>query len=163
MLPGRTTDAAVRSLLLSDVDSTVADLSPWIDIANNVTTRVCGNEPLYTATDLEQIERCLSAHFYSISDPRTRAEGVAGISATYEGQTGFFLNATRFGQMAMTIDTEGWLSTMSKLMQEGKRRRKLGVLWLGNPKSPTSDTGYMPFPSSQLDQVDGGTGDYLNP
>lgn len=162
-MANRTTDAAVRALLLSDVDSTVSDLTSWIDFANTLTTRVCSVEPTYTADDLEKIERCLAAHFYSISDPRTKSEGVSGINASYEGQTGFFLNATRFGQMAMVIDTEGYLSTMSALMQKGKRRRKLGVLWLGTPKNQTADTGYMPFPSSELDQVDGGTGDYLNP
>lgn len=163
-MANRTTDAAVRSLLLSDVDPTVTDLTPWISLANIVTTDVCGSEPLYDATRLEAIERCLSAHFYCISDPRAKSEGVSGVSASYEGQWDLLLFATRFGQMAATMDTQGYLSNMTVLMKKGKRRRKLGVLWLGKPSNgPANDTGYMPFPSGQLDQVDGGTGTYLNP
>ena len=85
MLPGRTTDSQVRAILLSDVDPTVTDLSPWIDFANEIVTTVCGAEPSYTTYRLEQIERCLAAHFYCVSDPRTRSEGVSGVSASYEG------------------------------------------------------------------------------
>lgn len=152
MIPGRTNTTAVSKLLLADLDPSVTDLSPWIDYANEIVTTVVAVDPAYTAYQLELIERALSAHFYCITDPRTKSEGVSGVSASYEGNTSMYLEQTRFGQMAMVMDYNGWLSTMSKLMSEGKRRRKLGVIWLGGGNTG-ADTGYQPFPSPQLDQI----------
>lgn len=143
--PGRTTDPAIRKIC--EVDPLVTDLSPYIDAANELVTEICAVNTSYTADRLEKIERWLSAHFYCIFDPRTKSEGVSGISASYEGNTGMMLEATRYGQQAMLLDTYGGLSVMSKLMEEGKRRRKLGVLWLGENCTGPSSSGYEPFPA----------------
>lgn len=143
--PGRTTAAAVDAII--DDDLSAVNLTPYIDAANELVTEICAVNTAYTADRLEKIERWLSAHFYCIFDPRTKSEGVSGISASYEGNTGMMLQATRYGQQAMLLDTYGGLSVMSKLMEEGRRRRKLGVLWLGERCEGPSSSGYTPFPA----------------
>jgi hypothetical protein len=104
----RTTEEAVGGIIELDED---IDLTPFIETANNIIDRVCLQSG-YDDSTLELIERWLSAHFYSIRDPRTISESVKGISERFEDgiggssrSSGFSL--TRYGRQAMLIDTDG--------------------------------------------------------
>lgn len=158
-IPGRTTSAAVQALLLNDYDTTNVPLDsngnanfndPWINMANEVVTGVIANvetDPTtaYSASMLELIERNLSAHYYVVSDPRTKSESVSGVNASYEGVTEKLFDFTRFGQTAMSLDYHGWLSRMNYLMKQGKWKRRLGVIWIGGGSE--ANKAFNTFPS----------------
>ncbi len=127
----RTTYAAVKKLV--ETDTTIiaadADLDPFIEMAGALVDDVC--VPLtYSDTRLEQIERWLSAHFYSIRDKQRASEGVDGLNERYDGQTGMHLEATLHGQQAMLLDTKGGLAGLQRSMTT-TRKSKIGMHYLG--------------------------------
>jgi hypothetical protein len=111
----RTTGSLVASI--TEVDPTI-DLVPFIEIAEAVVTRLLADLGVYSAVDLELIERWLAAHFYHVRDPLTEAEGAAGLSEKYEGRTAEFLEATSYGQQAMVLDTSGRLAGWNNQMKK---------------------------------------------
>lgn len=131
----RTTEAAVSELLLDNY-GTDNDLSPFVEIATALTTRVntCATAKgvTLTSTELELIERNLAAHFYCLSDPLYLSEKTLDASATYRGETGKALDYTPFGQTAKMLDHSGCLATLSK----GQRAT---LSWLGLPPSEQTD------------------------
>jgi hypothetical protein len=67
-----------------------------------------------SADTLTEIEKWLSAHFLAIRDQRVESEAVGGEwQVRYQGTTGMGLQATTYGQMALTLDTSGSLATMN--------------------------------------------------
>lgn len=150
MLPGRTTTAAVAGVIEQDTTINSGDLSVFIDAANELVTELCAPATSYTGYRLELIERWLAAHFYAVRDPRALSEGVKGITTAYmTGRQGMILQSTSYGQQAMALDSNGYLSQMSVQVEHGRRRRKLGVLHLGGvPGDSNVDVGYSPFPDS---------------
>lgn len=121
----RTTDELIEGIV--DVTEDV-DLEPYILAANELVTEVCVPAG-YDDTRLELIERWLAAHFYCVYDPRAQNES-AGVSASYEGSAAMFLERTRYGQMAMILDTAGGLAALNDKAKKGTARR-IGVSWLG--------------------------------
>lgn len=132
MYPGRTTLVLVQALV--EVDSTF-DLTQFIDTANELVTEIC--DPYYLATTvpvgvtpaaaptgyvpytshrLELIERWLSAHFYTVEDPRSSHDHVGPLSQSYQGKIDLALNSSLYGQNAMRLDTKGGLARMNNLM-----------------------------------------------
>lgn len=121
----RTTSTLVEAIV--DVTEGV-DLDPYLLAANELVTEICVPAG-YDATRLELIERWLAAHFYCVYDPRAQSES-AGVSASYEGSAAMFLERTRYGQMAMILDTAGGLAKLNDETKKGQART-VGVTWLG--------------------------------
>jgi hypothetical protein len=131
----RTTDAAVQGII--DHDTTIP-LTPFIEAANALVTEKCTDSG-YDATRLELIERWLSAHFYAIRDPRVALESVKGVMQQFSRKIGFNLQLTHYGQMAMVMDTDGNLASLSKSLEKGgKGTASIG--WLGTGDSQGNDT-----------------------
>lgn len=136
----RTSVASVKTLLRngatdSDYDGT-SDLSPYIDSANAVVSRVatCATSRGVTlsSTELELIERWLAAHFYAMSDQTIESKKTGERAAKFHGKTGMRFEATKYGQSAINIDVSGCLASMNRggLSQ---------VVWLGFPPSEQTD------------------------
>jgi hypothetical protein len=132
-MAARTTDANVRAIIETDED--ITDLSPFIDMANELTTECCGDAG-YSDSRLEYIERLLAAHFYCLRDTRFRQERAGSVGATYDTKLDLFLGHTHHGQMAMIMDTAGGLA---KLMEDTKDGGKVAanMLWLGTEQTNT--------------------------
>ena len=118
----RTTDAAVAGII--EVDLTIP-LTPFIETGSTLVDDIAAADPSVSSARLELIERYLSAHFYTLRDPRTTAERAGPVSANYQSSVGSGLKTSHYGQMAITLDPTGTLKNMS----EGKRAG--GIVWLG--------------------------------
>lgn len=133
----RTTPALVKGILLNDYDTRREPaLSPFIDTANMMVNRLStlasNNGTPLTTTELELIERWLSAHFYKVSDRGYAEKQTDQARGRYHGQTAKNLEFTPYGQMALVIDHTGLLGTISE-----------GVVgsigWLGKTESESLD------------------------
>lgn len=129
----RTTEAAVKLILDRHYDTAhAASLVPFIDTAsslvNKVSTFDAANGSTLSSTDLELIERWLSAHFYAQSDQLYTSKSTGKASGSFQGQTGMHLENTIYGQQAMLLDTSGYLSAVQK-------GGIVGGFWLGKTKS----------------------------
>ncbi len=134
----RTIATAVEGILLDHYDSANSpSLTPFIDTANDVVTRVatCATARGVTlsSTTLELIERWLATHFYAIADLIAKEKETGDARAIFYGsEDGEGLEFTPYGKQAVVIDYSGCLKTVSK----GHR----GVLtWLGKPPSEQTD------------------------
>jgi hypothetical protein len=129
----RTSAEAVKALLLSDYDAEVSpSLAPFITSANLLTTRlasyaVAAGDP-FSSDELAAIEGWLAAHFYVMSDQNVASETNLSASATYQGQTGKRLEASKYGQAALTLDTTGFLGGSAA-----------GGFWLGKTRAEQID------------------------
>ena len=134
----RTSSQAVKGILMRDYDKVNnPSLTPFIETANSVTSRVnnlaSSNGYSLTDTELELIERCLSAHLYVMSDQTYAEKRTGDAEAVYKGMSGMGLEASNYGQQALIIDTTGSLAALSK-------GYKAKGFWLG--LNPTSQTDY---------------------
>lgn len=143
----RTSYAAVVKIIEVDAD-VVPDadaMAPFLEVANSIVENACVSTLLYTSgTDdvvLELIERWLSAHFYAIRDPRTTSEKIGPIGESFEGKQDLYLASTRYGQMAMMVDTRGGLAALNRMPQFASKL-KVGIVHLGTnpPSSPPLTT-----------------------
>lgn len=111
----RTTPDLVKGLLLADYDAARSpDLCPFILTASTLVDTlqdVAGVDPIDTR--LELLERWLSAHCYCAADPSYQARATGGASGTFTGQTGKYLESTRYGQTAVLMDWTGLLSQIA--------------------------------------------------
>ena len=106
----RVTDTEVKAIIDTDRDTT-----PFIDVATNVVdTHVAPEES--DATILKQVELYLAAHFTAITEERGGLlrsdigdETREIVSDVYDKG----LSMTRYGQMAMTLDTTGALTDLN--------------------------------------------------
>lgn len=121
----RTTSEDIGEII--ELDATI-DVTPFITIANELVTELCVGKG-YTEGRLALIETWLAAHFYCVRDPRVTSES-AGVSASYEGSAGMYLERSRYGQQAMVLDTAGGLAALNKKSQTGGARR-ISIAWLG--------------------------------
>lgn len=136
----RTTEDAVEELLSAGGDYDTLNnpsLIPFIQTANVIVTRVvtCATEKGITLSteERELIERWLSAHFYVMSDQTYAAKGTEGASATFHGQTGMNLDASKYGQTAKMVDYSGCLNAIGNA-------QRASLSWLG--KRPSEQTDY---------------------
>jgi len=116
----RTDAASVMAIV--EVEPSV-DLTPFIDAASSLVDRIEGLDP----DSLRRVETWLAAHFYCIRDPRYLTEKTDTVGGTIESKVGLNLAVTRYGQMAMVLDTTGTLRRLS----EG--RSTPNVYWAGLP------------------------------
>ncbi|MHA1344974.1 MAG: hypothetical protein ACTSO3_01105 [Candidatus Heimdallarchaeaceae archaeon] len=104
------------------------DLTAFIAAANILVTAVCTDSG-YTDTELKEIERWLSGHFYVMKD-QTPSEMKAGnASDKYQYDIGKMLYHSKQGQVAMSIDYDGNLAELSHKMEEGQI--DITVEWMG--------------------------------
>ena len=127
----RTTSTAVEEII--EVDSNIS-LTPFIEGANALVTECCGDSENYTATDLELIERWLSAHLYTIRDPRVEVEKAGPVSQKMQSKVDLGFDTSHYGQMAMRLEWEGGLSALNERVKNGQRRL-VGITWLGTEES----------------------------
>lgn len=141
----RTSAAAVEGVLSAgeDYDTVLRpSLVPYIETANvlvdEVIDHAAAKGEALTAKRAELLERWLAAHFYCSSDQPYKQRSTLRAQGTFQGQTGMYLEATKYGQAALLLDTTGSLSTITGTSSVIKRT--VGLDWLG--KSPTDQIPY---------------------
>jgi hypothetical protein len=125
-MPIRTTKTEVGRII--EVDDSI-NLSPYIEAASELVTEACGDLG-YSTERLRLIEMWLSAHIYTIRDPRSQSEGAGGVSVSYQGQTGMYFESSMYGQNAMMLDTKGGLAKLQAETKDGKTS-KIGLDYMG--------------------------------
>lgn len=117
----RTTSELVGGII--EVDDSIS-LEPFIATATSLVDRIATPSEL-SASDLELVERWLSAHFYAMRDPRPTSEKAGPVAEDYQSAVALGLNASHYGQQAMLLDTSGTLRRLSRGISKAK------VTWLG--------------------------------
>lgn len=110
----------------------VIPLEPFINQANILTNWLHSKDVDNELDDdtLKAIEVQLAAHFYAVQrDPQYQSKGGAGASGSFQGATGYSLQATHFGQTAMLLDSTSLLTKRNLEAQQGKRITK--TTWIG--------------------------------
>jgi hypothetical protein len=139
--PPLTNSALVQGVLNDDYTPGV-DLTPYITAANvmvNTVVRKAQARPrryYFNMFQMEVVERWLAASLYCMSDKAFQNNTVGQASTTYQGQTGNFLTANYYGQMAMRLDPTGLLETVGR-----DERRVASVRWAGKRNQGIS--GYL--------------------
>lgn len=131
----RTTAALVSAIV--DVQPG-KDLTPFIAIANELTTDACGNSGYtdgYVGSRMELIERWLSAHFYTVYDNQLTMAKAGTVSVGYQVKIDLGLKTSMYGQQAMILDTKLNLAGIENLAQT-KRRIRIRLTWLGSRRWP---------------------------
>lgn len=134
----RTTSDNVKAILLPGRDYDTANapsLAPFIDtasaIVDDVVTCLTRKGLTLSATRLELIERWLAAHVYQQSDQGYASRSTEGASASFQGQTAMYLEGTKYGQMALSLETNGCLAAIAS----GKGNARARGFWLGKTRS----------------------------
>jgi len=98
------------------------DVLPFIETANNIVEDELVGTVL-SADRLVQIELYLAAHFTSIMIERgqLRRTGTGDATEVYAGKFTQGFGLTRYGQMAMSLDTTGTLSDLSSAVDAKKK------------------------------------------
>jgi len=133
---GRTTSDNVEAII--DITSGIS-LTPFIEVANSLVTELCAGQndsggTEYTAARLELIERWLAAHFYHIRDTRPSRESVDETEAVYKSKIDFGFKLTHYGQMALRLDTGGYLAALDEGV-ENSGPTTVGINWLGKTET----------------------------
>ncbi len=91
---------------------TTKNASPFIEVANLVVDETLASLGM-SAERLKQIELYLAAHFMAITEERgaPRRQRLGETVEEWFQDIGKGLNATRFGQQALLLDTTGTLSS----------------------------------------------------
>lgn len=135
----RTTFGQVQGLLLGDYDhESTPSLNPFIETASALVddVAICARargKPL-NSTRLEIIERWLAAHFYVMNDQAYSQKQTERASGRFQGQTGMYLEASKYGQTAVNLDSSGCLYSIAS-----GTRRVAGLIWLGKVPSDQID------------------------
>jgi len=118
----RTTEDAVNNII--EVDSAIL-LAPFIETASSFVDEIAASSAAPAAARLELIERYLSAHFYTLRDPRSEQERAGPVSVKFQSKVDLGFKTSHYGQMALSLDPTGILRAASR----GKRAG--GVSWAG--------------------------------
>jgi hypothetical protein len=105
----------VDSDVFAIIDTSLTNIDVFINTAHRMVDGYLSSKGLDEET-LTDIERYLSAHVLSVQDMRTKSVGVDVLSESYQGQWGFGLKGTSYGQMAILLDTSG---TLGKIAEKG--------------------------------------------
>ncbi len=93
-------------------------LRAFINTAHRMVVDLLTGEGLAENT-LTEIERYLTAHLLTLRDPRPQREKIGlEYSVTYQGKSEMGLQATQYGQMALTLDTTGKLASASMALKQ---------------------------------------------
>lgn len=108
----------VTDIILTDL--TDEQVQAFINTAHRIIEDVLTGEGLSEET-LKEVEQYLAAHLLTLRDPRVSTEKIGQeYSATYQGQSGLGLEATQYGQVAITLDPTGKLAAASKPLKQAK-------------------------------------------
>jgi hypothetical protein len=109
----RTTATEVKEILDTSLSDIVVD--SYINIANALVTDELSSSTLMSDTQLEEIERWLTAHLIASTRARMgKSEKLGDASITYTGEFGMGLDSTPYGQMVKLLDKTGSLAAMGK-------------------------------------------------
>lgn len=114
------------------------DLTPFIAIANQITTDICGASGYtdgFVNSKMELIERWLAAHFYQCFDNALASARAGSVGASFQYKVGYGLKLTFYGQQAMLLDTDLNLAKQDNIAQT-IRKIKIGGDWLGRRHWP---------------------------
>lgn len=137
-----TSDAVISILRLGSEggdydDANDPSLIPYIEsaasVVDDVVTNATAKGVTLSAAKRELIERWLAAHMYCLSDQTYAREKTGDAEGLAHGQTGMFLESTRYGQNALMLDPSGCLRELSN----GKT---VTFAWLG--LAPSEQTDY---------------------
>jgi hypothetical protein len=104
----RTDAVAVCAVL----ETSLEDVGPFIQTANILVTDVLGSSSLSIAL-LKEIETYLAAHFVTLRDRMTKAEGADGVRFDFQGEFGMALDSSQYGQTAQLLDSTGKLASLT--------------------------------------------------
>jgi len=94
------------------------------------------NGDVYPDQKLIAMEEALAAHYYQKTvDPGYSSRSTDKASGSFQGQTGMYLEATFYGQMAAELDNLGYL----KIIAAGTVAPSAGAFWLGKTRSESLD------------------------
>lgn len=113
-MAARVNATEVKELINTSLSDVIVTSS--IDMASRYIDTVLVGEGV-DALRLADIELWLSAHFIAMRDQdegMTVEQEAGDAKAKYSGQYGMSLNLTRYGQMAIFLDTSGKLAAASK-------------------------------------------------
>jgi hypothetical protein len=108
-MSSRITASSVKAI----IDTSIEDISIYIDTATTVVADRLSGKGLSENT-LSKIELYLAAHFVALKERQVKAETIGEASNTYEGAVGMHLNASRYGQTAIILDSSGTLASIGK-------------------------------------------------
>jgi len=141
----RTDSAAVKAILAGGRDYDTKknpSLDPYIEWADAIIDDVveCASDDGITIDDARAKKLCgwLAAHAYKMSDQQFSSKSTGGASASFGGQTGKYLEATKYGQMALMLDPSGCLAIIIDQAQ-GNVPPTVGGGWLGTPRRQQTD------------------------
>lgn len=125
----RTTPELVQGIMGDDYgpreNGVSPDLSPYIDTANALITRVnaCAVRKGITlsTTELEILERWMAAHYYTKSDPTYNSRSTEGASGNFVRDPS---EPEPYKNAAIDLDPSGCLNAMLK-------RQRAGGAWMG--------------------------------
>ena len=126
----RTTSSKVQEILGDHYDGTTG-LQRFILAANSIANKLAtaDTNSVHSSADLEAIETWLAAWAYHPADLMYASKNTAGAGASFQGQTGMHFQNNYFGQMALMLDTTGYLA---KLQQQAMTGPKVaGGSWAG--------------------------------
>lgn len=110
--------------LIIDVDTSITDamITAFGTSASVMVDNVFADDTTLDSTTLAEIEKYLAAHFISLRDPRATEERNEEVWVKYQGQTGKRIEATYYGQMALSLDTTG------QLAKAGMKKASIGMI-----------------------------------
>jgi hypothetical protein len=138
----RTTPALVGGIV--QVTAGV-DVTPYIYAANMLTTNLCtypkpGGSPNqipysdgFINSQMELIERWLSAHLYSINSNQLSQAKAGSVAVGFQYKVDLNLSATMYGQQAMLLDQQGALAAWNNTT---KTKRQITITMKSLAKSP---------------------------
>lgn len=107
-MTARTTATAVKLIIATTL--TDDQINAFIQSANLLVTNRCADQGMSDEL-LTEIETWLAAHLLSMRDQRTEGRSIGDVSFNYQGQTGFGLDATTYGQQVKLLDVSGRLAS----------------------------------------------------
>jgi hypothetical protein len=108
-----------------DLDSSFSDvdITVHINTANRVVTKIVTDSSM-SSDDKKECERWLAAHFCAMGrNPYADREEAGSVAQTMGHKLDLRLDNTRWGQMAMIIDTGGDLARMNEASKKGRQFR----------------------------------------
>ena len=133
-MANRVTPTEVRQIYAYDTSILDADAEVFITAANQMTNLVNTTGGITVTATLKEIERWLAAHFICIRDPQAASEKAGTVGQTLQQKVELHFNQTRYGQMALLLDTSGTLAAL-QLQAEGEGVLTASLTVLG----PVSD------------------------
>jgi len=131
----RATEELVGEIIVVGDD---ADLTPFIEVANELVTEKCTSSG-YSAGRLILIETWLAAHFYACTLNKQKSSvNLSDVSVNYQSKIDLGLSLTHYGQMAMQMDTAGNLAALNQAILNGTRKI-VGLTWLGTERDTDTD------------------------